>query len=561
MLQSIFMNGKRTRFVNFLYLLMSFAAALPAVLVLGFSLVTRMEFRLYEENDLYVILKDRTGLLILFALAILLLILWRTGKSGLADRSGAGKNSALMTASILFAAAYSLFLIFLLRGLPTNDANTLNTIINAFSRGDFSELTQKGSYMDVYPFQIGYVLCGQILHRIFGENRFLPYTLLNTASIAACVRLLQKMTWEISGSRRAEKLAAALSFGMLAFYTYAPNIYNDIWSMAPQFGAVYLEIRYLKSGKTKDILLSGILLAIAVLIKQNCLITLVAMELILAARLVSGQGDVPEKAEESEKPADPGKTEEPEAPAAPGAANCEEKWKAPVRILLLMLFLAAAVKLAGSAVGTAYARAAGLESFPEGMPKTTHIAMGLDEAEGKYGWYDGLNVRLYKENGCDKDAADAAAKEFIVERLKYFARNPKYGVKFFLYKFLSQWGDPTCASMRNLEETSRHVELQPALETSIIYGTGRTILHWIMNVMHTLIYLGLCLYLVQVLKKGRMSHGAALIIMMIIGGMLFHEIWEASSRYVLRYYVLMLVPAACGLDELGDLIHRNGKPK
>ncbi len=406
---------------------MSFAAALPAVLVLGFSLVTTMEFRLYEENDLYVILKDRTWLLLLFAGAILLLILWRTGKPGREDERSAKKTSVMALVSVLFAAAYSLFLIFLLRGLPTNDANTLNGIINAFSRGDFSELTQKGSYMDVYPFQIGYVLCGQILHRIFGENRFLPYTLLNTASIAVCVLLLQKMVWEISGSRRAVRLAAALSFGMLAFYTYAPNIYNDIWSMAPQFGALYLEIRYLKSGKTKDMLFSGVLLAIAVLIKQNCLITLVAMELILAARLLGGEGSGPEEAPEPAK--DPGLS----------CASGKGERKILVRTLLLMLYLAAAVKLSGSAVNTAYAKAAGLESFPEGMPKTTHIAMGLDEAEGKYGWYDGLNVRLYKENECDKEAADAAAKEFISQRIRYFAQNPKYGVKFILYKFLSLW--------------------------------------------------------------------------------------------------------------------------
>ena len=562
------------KIVNILYRLMYFIVALLTALVLGFSLVTRMEFLLYEQNDLYVILRENIPLLLVCVVVFLGAVaaekrredgmIWRrrnrksrtspenvenhscsdtdagtieelsalrSTKSDAADRGNdvdtRPPRGRLFYAALLFAACYSLFLIFLLRGLPTNDANQLNDIINTFMRGDLTSLGEKGSYLDVYSFQITYVMFGQLLHLLFGENNFLPYMLLNVVSITASVWLLHDIAWELSGSRQVCRLTLVLSFGMLAFYTYAPNVYNDIWSMAPQYAALYLEIRWLKSHRTKDMLWSGFWLALAVLIKQNCLITLIAMILIPVMQCLAGQSALVIKNEKQ------------------FAAN------GFLRTVILVICLLAAVKLSGSIVNTAYAKAAGLERFPSGMPRTTHIAMGMSEAQDgehmKYGWYNGLNVSLYKENGCDYDAADKAAKEFITERLHYFADHPKYAVKFYLYKFLSQWGDPTEGSMRNLEETSRHVEYQPALETSVVYGTGRTLLQWIMNMMHTVIYLCFQLYLADRIRKGRISHGEALIVMMIFGGMLFHELWEASGRYVLRYYVLMLPLAGDGL--------------
>ena len=58
--------------------------------------------------------------------------------------------------------------------------------------------------------------------------------------------------------------------------------------------------------------------------------------------------------------------------------------------------LVAMTKSVQSAVNAAAARAAGLEKMPSGVPAAAYFAMGMQEAEGKYGWYNGTNVGLIR---------------------------------------------------------------------------------------------------------------------------------------------------------------------
>jgi hypothetical protein len=41
-----------------------------------------------------------------------------------------------------------------------------------------------------------------------------------------------------------------------------------------------------------------------------------------------------------------------------------------------------------------------------------------------------------------------------------------------------------------------------------------------------------------------------LILILIFGGILFHEFWEGSSRYAMRYYIYWLPYAAFGMKKV-----------
>ena len=103
---------------------------------------------------------------------------------------------------------------------------------------------------------------------------------------------------------------------------------------------------------------------------------------------------------------------------------------------------------------------------------------------------------------------------------------------------------------------SRHHEIS-ALGNSIVFGVGSTVLAWIMNVFMTLCYLGVVVYLAGVLRKRHVSDYEMLMLLLIFGGMVFHEFWEGSSRYAMRYYIYQLPFAACGLKVLLGLIHEH----
>lgn len=496
---------------------------LASLLIFAFSLATRIYFRQNEQNDLYVI--GREHILLLLISLVIALFLFSLASRKLAVRAKEPAADAVRISTGLcgilgmaVSAAMSLWLIWISRSLPVNDGKTLNGIINAFMEGDFSSLNT-GGYLNQYPFQIGYVAAGQLLYLIFGKDCYYAYQILNVISILALYYCLYQSAWLLFGSRKICEETAFFYPFLLNLWLYSTFIYNDIWSLGPQAAAIMLTLRFLKDGKVRHMISGSIWIAAACLLKTNCYIAAVAMALILLVDAVRRKN---------------------------GKKTLER-----VGIIILMLVM---IRVPQKLMQEAYTKAAGLESWPDGITAPCYFAMGMDEMEGKYGWYDGLNVSLYSQNGCDSEKASAAAWEVVQEKMQNFSANKKYFVKFYLIKFLSQWGDPTNASMREYEERERHIDNLSPVVTDLIFGTGNKIVQWIMNVMHSLIWLGTAAAILHLWKKKKYTDGQAFVIMYVFGGMVFHEMWEASSRYVLRYVLMLLPFAAYGLSVLTEKV-------
>jgi len=305
--------------------------------------------------------------------------------------------------------------------------------------------------------------------------------------------------------------------------------------MAPQTFALYLMIRYMKTGERRYGLASGLSVAVAVMLKTNCEITVIALIMILFMSLVKTPG--------SESDLNGRKRED---------GNVKARIIDRLIVAVCMLVLVFGIK---AAVNNHYIKATGLDEIPKGSPSVSHIAMGLQEDGGlEPGWYNGYNYRVFAENNYDTELTKKAATAMIVERLDLYIHHPFYGVKFFGRKFLTQWADPVCISTHNLDLVSRHHDISLAGE-SIVFGAGSTVIVWIMNVFMTLCYLGVVMYLIEVLRKRHVSDSEMLMLLLIFGGMVFHEFWEGSSRYAMRYYIYQLPFAACGLKVLLGIIH------
>lgn len=579
-----------------------------SVITLFFSLATVIRFRQYEQNDLFDIVRDHVPLLLLSVAVVLVLMRivmkWMTrsesrsrSESGSENSSGSeswtrsvseqgksGEHPPFPWPMLLAAGGMSLFLVLVIRGNATNDALQLDEIMQAFSRGDYSSL-QEGGYLFVYPFQVTYVLIGQVIQALCGPSNYLVYQLLNVVSILCNLYFLYQITWELFHDRRICAVMQLLSMGCWFYYVFATFIYADLWSFAVQSAAFLLEIRYLNRRMLRDIIGAGICIAAATLLKTNCYVALIAMILILlmdavreavsekngkaasgtaSSESVAASGDTVGNAS-SESAGVSGNAAPSESVAASGTA-CSGKTAGNsagalvLRAVLLGVLFVVLTKGAQSAVNLGTARAAGIEKMPEGVPSAAYFAMGMEETEGKYGWYNGRNVGLFRDAGYDREQTVLDAKETMKASIGEFQNSKRYLIRFYAGKFLSQWGDPTCVSMREMEETRRHTGEHPKLVDSLIFGTGSRILQWGMNVTHSLIYLGLTIYLLSVagaaLRKKQYLHlrtvsePEILLVLFLVGGMLFHQIWEASGRYTMRYYLTMLPLAAWGICRL-----------
>ena len=606
-----------------------------SVITLFFSLATVIRFRQYEQNDLFDIVRDHVPLLLLSMAVVLVLMrmvlkcMTRSrgrsrSKSKIRSRSEQGKSGerpAFPWPMLLAAGGMSLFLVLVIRGNATNDALQLDEIMQAFSRGDYSSL-QEGGYLFVYPFQVTYVLIGQVLQALCGPSNYLVYQLLNVVSILCNLYFLYQITWELFHDRRVCAVMQLLSMGCWFYYVFATFIYADLWSFAVQSAAFLLEIRYLNRRRLRDIIGAGICIAAATLLKTNCYVALIAMILILLMDAVniavsvaagtaaaenagaSGNTAGTAAAENAGASGNTAGTAAAENAGASGntagtAASGKSAGALILRAVLLGVMFVVLTKGAQSAVNLGTARAAGIEKMPEGVPSAAYFAMGMEETEGKYGWYNGRNVGLFRDAGYDREQTVLDARETMKASIGEFQNSKRYLIRFYAGKFLSQWGDPTCVSMREMEETRRHTGELPKLVDSLIFGTGSRILQWGMNVTHSLIYLGLTVYLLsvtgsalrrkqklrmptqngqqaqngqqvqngqqtrnsqqaqngqQVQKQGQhlrtVSEPEILLVLFLVGGMLFHQIWEASGRYTMRYYLTMLPLAAWGICRL-----------
>ncbi|MBO5999712.1 MAG: glycosyltransferase family 39 protein [Lachnospiraceae bacterium] len=544
---------KLVRILTGLYSIL-FAAMLFTAAAVGLIFRIRMERGIENDRPLFVMHDFRAYIPLLVLTAAVLFLLMKFFASHPAVRERTVLVIALITAGVL-----SLWFIWLVKGLPTSDANTLNQIIDRILEGDLSDIrgpaTGERWYLGIYPFQITYVFTGEIIGRLFGPDRFIVYQLLNVISILLTVLLLYGIARVCFEEKGAALWTAVLSAGMLFLFLYSSHIYNDIWSIAPQTAALYFAVRYLKNGRLRDGIFCAIGMALSVFFKSNCYIALVAVEIMMFLSLLQQTGQKKSSGMREENTA--------------AASRRVPQWAVTLILMILMPLLCRALT---GAVSDLYARRAGMESMPGGTPAVAYFAMGMREGDNSYGWYNGYNAWVIQEYDYDSAAAAERSAADMKASIAEFTRRPKYAVKFYLMKFLSQWLDPTCCSMREYELTARHQEgKQPAVLQDYIFGKRAYLIEQLTDVYHTLIYILVLVYLILSAVRARQKRketgeyegigtGPALLILFILGGMLFHQIWEASSRYVLRYYIAMIPLAGAGLSGLFQALTKKSKP-
>ena len=491
-----------------------FCLIIAAALTLGCSILTTIYYDVDGEIqvDWPHYQKENIPLLLISLAAVLAIFIL------LQKKNVFGHYKKWMTAGLIFVAEYCFMLIFAIRPLPVNDSKTLDDIIISFVSGDYSELTTTGGYLFIWPFQLGYVLFGELVTNVFGVGNYLAWDLLQLVSIVITIWLIYKITWECFEDKDICGMAALLSCGALFFYNYVTYIYGDILSMAPQTAALFAMILFMKRDKIKYGLLSGLFIGFAIMLKTNCEIALIALIMML---VISGRKSETSKTTSTRL----------------------------IRKLGIAAFMLVMVFVVKTGVNVHYCRVTGLSEIPKGSPSASHIAMGLQESDLEDGWYNGYNYHVFGENNYDTDRTKAAAIENIKETLSGFVKRPLHGGKFLARKYLTQWADPVCISTHNLDLVSRHHDTS-ALGTSLVYGRGSEVLKWIMNVFMTLCYLGVLIYLLSIFRKKSVTDSEMLMLLLIFGGIVFHEFWEGSSRYAMRYYIYYLPFAACGLKVL-----------
>ena len=198
-----------------------------------------------------------------------------------------------------------------------------------------------------------------------------------------------------------------------------------------------------------------------------------------------------------------------------------------------------------------YEKKAG-NTLSSGVTAMSYLAMGMQEAPRGCGWYNGFNIDTYDTAGMDTALANEISRLAIDERLAYFREHPGYTANFYLHKHLSQWADGTYASRQATLATygGRSSFFKEVYEGSLSGGY----IEWC-NAWQNVLYLGVLVFCIDSLKKRRESRVADRLyvyvgLIAVLGGFLFHTFWEANSRYIFSYSLLLMPYCGAGIYTL-----------
>ena len=234
-----------------------------------------------------------------------------------------------------------------------------------------------------------------------------------------------------------------------------------------------------------------------------------------------------------------------------------------MRLGLLIMAVCLAVTSVGilPLVQKCYEKKAG-NTLSSGVTAMSYLAMGMQEASRGCGWYNGFNIDTYDTAGMDTALANEISRLAIDERLTYFREHPGYTADFYLHKHLSQWADGTYASRQATLATygGRSAFFKEVYEGSL----ASAYIEW-GNAWQNVLYLGMLLFCIATVRKRRPDNGSANAavnddfrfrniclytytgLIAVLGGFLFHTIWEANSRYIFVYSLLLMPYCAAGI--------------
>lgn len=414
--------------------------------------------------------------------------------------------------ALIYSMVLCLLIIFIYRVNVACDSETLSDIAISFLNNDYSPFSGD-DYLAHYPHQLSMIAFLELVYFLFGIKNFTVLQVINCIAIFSVIYFLHRITEELFHNNHIQILLSVLCMGLLTLYLYSTFIYGDIPGLGFAVPAIYLIIRYLSTKKRGLIIPASLCMCFSILFKSNNSIILIAALIILLLHLFQ-----------------------------------EKDW---------FSFVFAAALLLLSSIGTFcidsyYTKAAGLSDLPEGIPKIAWVAMGLQENEYiENGWYNSYNWTVYSNCGLDAAKTTEVCMDSIKDSVTSFLSSPRSAVSFFYRKFISQWNDPGFQAQITNEWYSRHRDDHSPLALYLIYGNGRLVLEWIMNVYHFFILLGTSVFAFTNLKKDSLP--SAFLALCVFGGYFFHLFWEAGGRYALGYFVLCVPMAACGLWKLTEL--------
>ena len=418
----------------------------------------------------------------------------------------------LISFFIIYAAFTILWTICVVPNIGADQIHVCSLAQAMYRGGDVTDILSSNTYANIplsdyiqgYSQQIPLAFLYSLFFKIIHCDFIALLRILNVISNFLIVLAIYKIGSQLSQKYKINKvLLLTLIMTFISLPMLSTCVYGDIPGLTCCLFSVYFTMKYTETKKIKHLLFSALFMMVAYMFRMNSLIFIIATVMYLLLNLWK---------EFSKK-----------------------IWKQSlINLMIIFMFIAICI-VPSSIIKTYYLNKYHLDKS-KSYPSISYILMAMSDGPRASGWYNeeiGENALKNPEN------VKVEYTNKIKERLTYFSQNMGDAACFYLSKIGSMWTENTYSAIRN--NAVAYYSFENVITPLTLYQKV------------LLIVTCLCSLLVLIQNRKNISLEILFLITIFIGGFAFHLLWEAKSRYIIPYIVVLIPVASIYLKKIHPL--------
>ena len=379
-----------------------------------------------------------------------------------------------------------------------------------FARGYDEEILQSMTYanislkdyMQAYNQQIPQAFIYGLFFKLIHYDKIEILRIINVFAIIAIITSIYKIGNVLSKKYKVNKvLLLTLMLTFISLPMLSTFIYGDLPSLALSLFCVYYMMKYTEYKKLMYALIASIFSMLGYMMRMNSLIFIIATVIYLLFNLFN-------------------------------KITTKTAKENVINLLVIVAYVIISI-IPSQIVNNYYIHKYDLNKSKT-YPTISYFLLAMEEGPRGNGWYiEGVGEPALK----DPQGIKEEYMNKIKERLEYFSENLWYTFNFYTKKLASMWTENTYAAIRN--NTSKENDPLENLITSLTFYQ---------KVL--LIISCICSIIVLIQNRKNLTPEFIYLLLIFMGGFAFHILWEAKSRYIIPYIVVLIPIASIKINKI-----------
>ena len=378
-----------------------------------------------------------------------------------------------------------------------------------FARGYDEEILQSMTYanislkdyMQAYNQQIPQAFIYGLFFKLIHFDGIGVLRVINVFAVIAIIFAIYKIGNMLSKKYKVNKvLLLTLMLTFVSIPMLSTFIYGDLPSLALAIFCVYYMMKYTEYKKLKFAIIASVFSMLSYMMRMNSLIFIIATSMYLVLNIWKEWS--------------------------------KEDWKNKVLQISIIFIYIVISMFPASLVKNYYFQKYDLDK-DKIYPNNSYLLMAMEEGPRGNGWYN-ENIAGPALKEPEKMKIEYTQK--IKDRLTYFSKNWGYTLKFYTNKISSMWTENTYAAVRN-NTLPDNTMIDKFINPLTFYQKA------------VLILICTCSIIILVQNRKNLSYELIFLATIFIGGFAFHILWEAKSRYIIPYIVVLMPMASVEIQK------------